>query len=133
MKIIKLENNDINADISNQNIYDFFNVLVSNAITIKYNNHIIINAQDPTTITDHSIENTAAHIADISCILLSIFAFLKLGTAPTNMIDAHVKNDKNCHTLPSVASNQAGNKKPDVKNIIIGNKYLSHSFFSLYM
>ena len=133
MKIIKFENNDINADISNQNIYDFFNVLVSNAITIKYNNHIIINAKDPTTIIDHSIENTAAHIADISCILLSIFAFLKLGAAPTNMIDAHVKNDKNCHIFPSVASNHAGNKKPDVKNIIIGNKYLSHSFFSLYM
>ena len=133
MKIIKFENNDINAAISNQKIYDFFNVSVSNAIAIKYNNHIIINPQDPTTIIDQRIENTAAHIAAISCILLSIFVSLKLGAAPTNIIDAHVKNDKNCHTLPSVASNHAGNKKPDVKNITIGNKYLSHSFFSLYM
>lgn len=133
MKIIKFENNDINATISNQNIYDFFNVSVSNAIAIKYNNHIIMKPQDPTTIIDQRIENTAAHIADISCILLSILVSLKLCAAPTNIIDAHVKNDKNCHTLPFVASSHAGNKKPDIKNIIIGNKYLRHSFFSLYM
>lgn len=103
----------------------------NNSIMIKFIRIII--QELGTIIRHHDKAQIAEIIAAIVCTLFSIPTFLKLGAAPTNIIDAQVKKDKNCQLLPSVIFNQEGKRRLEIVNIIIGKRNLKYSFFCLYI